>query len=58
MIIHSADDEMISQEKGFDVFYDQIRIMRFSFVKYENRGHDYIFSERSRDYQEFKYKFH
>ena len=24
MIIHSADDEMISQEKGFDVFYDSV----------------------------------
>ena len=54
MIIHSADDEMISQEKGFDVFYDQYKNNpRFSFVKYENRGHDYVFySERSRDYQD------
>ena len=26
---------------------------RFSFVKYENRGHDYVFySDKSRDYQE------
>ena len=54
MIIHSADDEMISQEKGFNVFYDQYKNNpRFSFVKYENRGHDYVFySERSRDYQD------
>ena len=54
MIIHSADDEMISKEKGFDVFYDQYKNNpRFSFVKYENRGHDYVFySERSRDYQD------
>ena len=54
MIIHSADDEMISQEKGFDVFYDSYRNNpRFSFVKYENRGHDYVlYSDRSRDYLE------
>ena len=44
MIIHSADDEMISKEKGFDVFYDSYKNNpRFSFVKYENRGHDYVF---------------
>lgn len=54
MIIHSADDEMISQEKGFDVFYDSYKNNpRFSFVKYENRGHDYVlYSDRSRDYLE------
>ncbi|RKQ30231.1 alpha/beta hydrolase family protein [Oceanobacillus halophilus] len=54
MIIHSADDEMISQEKGFDVFYDHYKNNhRFSFVKYEDRGHDYIYySDRSREYKE------
>ena len=54
MIIHSADDEMISQEKGFNVFYDHFKNNpRFSFVKYENRGHDYVYySDRSSDYKE------
>ena len=53
MIIHSEDDEMISQEKSFDVFYDQYQNNpRFSFVKFENRGHDYIFySDISREYK-------
>ena len=44
MIIHSTDDEMISQEKSFDVFYDHYKNNPgFSFVKYENRGHDYVY---------------
>ena len=60
MIIHSADDEMISQEKSFDVFYEQYKNNpRFHFVKYENRGHDYVYySDRSREYkEEFNRKF-
>lgn len=54
MIIHSADDEMISQEKAFDVFYAPYKNnSRFNFVKYENRGHDYIYySDRSHEYRE------
>jgi uncharacterized protein len=53
MIIYSTDDEMISQEKSYDVFYDHYKNNpRFNFVKYENRGHDYVFySDRSRDYK-------
>ena len=54
MVIHSADDEMISPEKGFDIFYDRYQNdPRFRFVKYENRGHDYVYySDLSRDYRE------
>ncbi|WP_200798712.1 alpha/beta hydrolase family protein [Bacillus tuaregi] len=60
MIIHSTDDEMISQENGFDVFYDHYKSNpRFCFMKYEDRGHDYIYySDRSREYKaEFNRKF-
>jgi uncharacterized protein len=54
MIVHSADDEMISQEKGFTVFYNPYKNNpKFKFVKYENRGHDYVYySDRSREYKE------
>lgn len=54
MIIHSEDDKMISQEKGFDVFYNLYKNNpRFDFVKYENRGHDYVcYSDGSRDYKD------
>ena len=60
MIIYSTDDEMISQEKSFDVFRDIYKDNpRFNFVKYENRGHDYVYySDKSREYKdEFNRKF-
>lgn len=60
MIIHSADDEMISEEHSFHVFHDIYKDNpRFNFVKYENRGHDYIYrSDTSREYKdEFNRKF-
>lgn len=60
MIIHSADDEMISQKMSYDVFWDIYENKpRFSFVKYENRGHNYVYySNTSRDYKdEFNEKF-
>lgn len=54
MIIHSADDEMISQEKSFDVFYDIYKDdPKFCFVKYDDRGHDYVYySVKSREYKD------
>lgn len=54
MIIHSEDDEMISQENGFDIFYDYYKNNpRFIFIRYENRGHDYVYySDLSREYRE------
>lgn len=60
MIVCSKDDEMISQEKSFDVFHDIYKDNpRFKFVKYENRGHNYIYySDTSREYKdEFNRKF-
>lgn len=54
MIIHSADDEAISQEKGFDFFYNLYKNdQRFEFVKFENRGHSYVYySDISREYKD------
>lgn len=60
MVIHSEDDKMISQEKGFDVFYNLYKNNpRFNFIKYNNRGHNYVYySDKSREYQEeFNKKF-
>lgn len=60
MIIHSTADEMISQEMSFDVFKDIYgNNPRFTFVEYENRGHDFIYySNVSREYKdEFNGKF-
>ena len=54
MIIYSSDDEMISQEKSFDVFYDIYKDnSRFNFIKYEDRGHDFVYySDSSREYKD------
>ncbi|NLB32239.1 MAG: alpha/beta hydrolase, partial [Tissierellia bacterium] len=45
---------MISQENSFDVFYDIYKDdPRFNFVKYDDRGHDYVYySENSRKYKD------
>ncbi len=54
MIIHSTDDEMISGELSYDIFYDLYQDdPRFHFVTYDNRGHNYVYySEASREYQD------
>lgn len=54
MVIHSEDDEMISEEKAYDVFYNHFKDNpRFRFVKYDNRGHDYVYySDSSREYKD------
>jgi dipeptidyl aminopeptidase/acylaminoacyl peptidase len=60
MVVHSTDDEMISEKMSFDIFYDIYKDNpRFNFVKYENRGHNYVYySDSSREYKdEFNRKF-
>lgn len=60
MIVYSTEDEMISREKSYDVFYDVYKDnSRFEFVKYDNRSHDYMFySDASREYiDEFNAEF-
>ena len=54
MIIHSDDDQMISPENSFDIFYDPYHAnSRFHFVKYTNRGHNYVwYTDSARDYIE------
>lgn len=44
MILHSADDENVTTEIGYDQFFDRYKTSpRFQFVLYENRGHDAVF---------------
>lgn len=52
MIVHSADDEMISYENQYKMLYNLYKDNpRFSFVGYENRGHNFVFcSDNARDY--------
>jgi len=60
MIVHSADDEMLPPEMSYDVFHAQYKDNpRFVFVKYEDRGHDYVFcTDEARLYRaEFNRKF-
>ena len=44
MIVHSADDTDVLMENGYDLFYETYGdLERFSFVKYENRGHSFLY---------------
>ncbi len=54
MIIHSTDDEMISTEKSFDVFYENFaNNPRFDFVQYQDRGHDMLwYTDSAREYRD------
>ncbi|MBQ8826615.1 MAG: alpha/beta fold hydrolase [Oscillospiraceae bacterium] len=44
MILHSTDDDMIPIEKSYDRYYEKFSGNdRFTFIRYEDRGHNYIF---------------
>lgn len=48
MMIHSADDGMIPIERSFDRYYEKFADNeRFTFVRYEDRGHNYVFYDES-----------
>ena len=54
LMIHSADDGMIPIEMSFDRYYEKFADNdRFTFVRYEDRGHNYVFYDESiRQYHE------
>ena len=54
MVLHSTDDETISSEKGFDIFYERYADdPRFDFVQYQDRGHDMLwYAESARTYRD------
>lgn len=54
MIIHSADDNKVSFENHYEMFYDKYsHIPRYSFISYVDRGHDYVYySNTSSQYKD------
>lgn len=54
MILHSANDDMIPVELSFDRYYEKYKDDdRFTFIRFEDRGHNYLFcSEARRQYVE------
>ena len=54
MIVHSADDETVPVRYGYDKFHEAYADSeRFQFVRYEDRGHNYLFySEAAWEYRE------
>lgn len=50
MIIHSADDGMVPIEFGYDVYYEEFKDdPRFTFVKYEDIGHNGLLRIENRE---------
>lgn len=53
MIVHSADDGVIGIEYGLDKYYEKYKDnSRFTFVRFENRGHDEIFHDPNNTYKD------
>lgn len=52
MIIHSRDDKTVLTKNGYDIFFEMYGgDDRFSFVEYEDRGHDSLYySDAARSY--------
>lgn len=49
LFVHSEDDEMIPIEISFDRYYEQYAENdRFTFIRYEDRGHNYVFCSDAR----------
>ena len=54
MIVHSKNDTIVPTQYGYDKFYKEFHnSSRFTFVLYEDRGHEYLFySQSSLEYRE------
>ena len=54
MVIHSADDETVPFEYGYGIYCDAFSASdRFEFIRYEDRGHGYLFcSEEAGAYRD------
>ena len=53
MIVHSADDGVIGIEYGLDKYYEKYKDdSRFTFVRFEDRGHNEIFNDPSNTYKD------
>ena len=48
MIVHSEDDEVVPIRYGYDVFFKKYEMNpRFIFNRMSDRGHNYIFNDRT-----------
>lgn len=46
MIVHSADDDVVPIEYGYDIYYDKYKDNpRFHFLHLEDRGHNYVYDD-------------
>ena len=46
LILHSADDNMVPISIGYDIYNEKYgNDSRFSFIRLENRGHNYVFDD-------------
>ena len=46
MIVHSADDDVVPIEYGYDLYFKAYRDdTRFTFIRLENRGHSYVYND-------------
>lgn len=46
MIVHSTDDSVVPVSYGYDLYYEKYKDdLRFVFVRYEDKGHNYIFND-------------
>jgi pimeloyl-ACP methyl ester carboxylesterase len=53
MIVHSADDNVIGIEYGLDKYYEKYKDNpRFTFIRFENRGHNEIFNDPDNTYKD------
>ena len=53
MIVHSADDDVIGIEYGLDRYYEKYKDdPRFTFLRFEDRGHNEIFNDPDNTYKD------
>ena len=46
MIVHSADDDTVPVEFGYDLYYEKYKDdPRFIFIRLENSGHNYVYND-------------
>lgn len=59
MVVHSADDDTVRIRYGYDKFYEKFSDdPRFTFIRFEDRGHNGIFNDPSNTYtKEFNAEF-
>ncbi|MBO4847461.1 MAG: alpha/beta fold hydrolase [Lachnospiraceae bacterium] len=59
MVVHSSDDKVIYPEYGYDIYYKEYKDdPRFTFVRFEDRGHDSIMNDPDNTYtDEFNAQF-